>query len=45
MEIRKLTESDYDTFMELYQELDELHVQARPDCFIHRSKYVFEKKL
>ena len=38
MEIRKLAESDYDKFMELYQELDELHVQARPDCFIHRNK-------
>ena len=38
MEIRKLTGSDYDKFMELYQKLDELHVQARPDCFIHRNK-------
>ena len=38
MEIRKLTESDYDMLSELYMELDEFHVQARPDCFIHRDK-------
>ena len=38
MEIRKLTESDYDMVIELYRELDELHVQARPDCFVHRNK-------
>ena len=29
MEIRKLAESDYDAVLELYQALDELHVQAR----------------
>ncbi len=38
MEIRKLTESDYDKVIELYKELDELHVQARPDFFVHRDK-------
>ncbi len=38
MEIRKLTESDYDAVMELYYELDELHVKARPDYFVHREK-------
>lgn len=38
MEIRKLTQSDYDRVIELYKELDELHVQARPDCFVHRDK-------
>lgn len=38
MEIRNLTESDYDKVIELYQELDELHVQARPDYFVHRDK-------
>ena len=38
MEIRKLTESDYDMVIELYRELDELHVQARPDYFVHRNK-------
>ena len=38
MEIRKLTESDYDMVIELYKELDEFHVQARPDYFVHRDK-------
>ena len=38
MEIRKLTQSDYDRVIELYKELDELHVQARPDCFVPRDK-------
>ena len=38
MEIRKLTESDYDLVAELYKELDEVHVQARPDYFVHRDK-------
>ena len=38
MRIRKLVESDYDMAVELYRELDEMHVQARPDCFAHRDK-------
>jgi len=38
MEIRKLLESDYDQVIELYTQLDEFHVQARPDCFVHREK-------
>lgn len=38
MEIRKLTASDHDRAAELYSELDELHVQARPDYFVHREK-------
>ena len=38
MEIRKLIESDYDTVAELYKELDEMHVQGRPDYFVHRDK-------
>lgn len=38
MEIRKLTESDYDMVSERYMELDEMHVQARPDCHVHRDK-------
>lgn len=38
MEIRKLIESDYDMVAELYKELDEMHVQARPDYFVHRDK-------
>ena len=39
MEIRKLIESDYDMVAELWKELDEMHVQARPDYFVHRDKY------
>ena len=38
MEIRKLKDSDYEMVIELYRELDELHVQTRPDCFVHRGK-------
>ena len=38
MEIRKLAESDYDQVIELYEALDEFHVQARPDFFVHRAK-------
>ena len=38
MEIRKLVESDFTMVIELYKELDEMHVQARPDYFIHRDK-------
>ena len=37
VKIRKLIESDYDQVIELYAQLDELHVQARPDCFVHRE--------
>lgn len=40
MEIRKLTEADYDQVIGLYTQLDEFHVQARPDCFVHRQKDV-----
>ena len=38
MEIRKLTEADYDMVIELYMQLDEMHVQARPDYFVHRER-------
>ena len=38
MEIRKLIESDYDMVAELWKELDEMHVLARPDYFVHRDK-------
>ena len=38
MEIRTLIESDYDQVIELYTQLDVLHVQARPDCFVHREQ-------
>lgn len=37
MDIRKLIESDYEMVIGLYKELDELHVQARPDYFVHRD--------
>lgn len=38
MEIRKLTESDYDQLNALFQALDDMHVQARPDYFISRDE-------
>lgn len=38
MKIRKLAESDYHQMVALYKELDELHVQARPDYFVHREE-------
>ena len=38
MMIKKLTEADYSKVIELYTYLDEIHVQARPDCFVHREK-------
>lgn len=38
VKIRKLVESDYDQVIELYAQLDEFHVQSRPDCFVHREK-------
>lgn len=38
VEIRTLEEADYDQVIELYAKLDELHVKARPDCFVHRGK-------
>ena len=38
MIIRKLAECDYDKVIELYTELDELHVLARPDFFVRRDK-------
>ena len=37
MEIKKLTEEDYDRYIVLYRQLDEMHIQARPDCFVHRE--------
>lgn len=37
MELRKLTASDYDAALELYEALDEFHIQARPDYFVHRE--------
>ena len=36
--IRKLIESDYYDVVDLYAQLDEFHVKARPDCFVHRDK-------
>lgn len=37
MKIRKLEVGDYASMLALYQELDEFHAQARPDCFVHRD--------
>ena len=34
MEIRKLTESDYEQVLELYVALDDFHAKARPDCCV-----------
>lgn len=38
MDIRKLTEADYDEMIVLYKQLDAFHADARPDCFIHRDE-------
>lgn len=38
MKIQKLTEADYPQVGALYKALDDLHAQARPDCFIYREK-------
>ncbi len=38
MEIRKLTESDYEQVLEQYTALDALHAEARPDYFVLREK-------
>ena len=38
MEIRKLTVDDHDEVEELFYQLDEFHVQNRPDCFVHKDK-------
>lgn len=38
MKIRKLTEADYGQMTELYNGLDSLHVEARPDYFVPREK-------
>lgn len=38
MKLRKLTLSDYEEMLALCKALDELHVEARPDCFIHRDE-------
>ena len=37
MTIRNLTETDYPQMLELFRALDQLHVDARPDFFIHRE--------
>ncbi len=45
MILRKLTETDYPAVLEQYRELDELHVNARPDYFLTRKKEdVFPKE-
>lgn len=45
MEIRKLREQDYNQYFPLYQQLDEMHIQARPDYFAHRDIYPRETYL
>ncbi len=37
MEIRTLTEQDYEQVLELYTQLDVMHAQARPDYFALRD--------
>ena len=37
MELRMLTSADYEEMLVLYKALDEFHVEARPDYFIHRD--------
>lgn len=38
MELRRLTEADYEQMLELYTQLDTLHAQARPDCIALREE-------
>lgn len=38
VKIRQLVECDYDQVIDLYTQLDEFHVQGRPDCFVPREK-------
>ncbi len=38
MNIRKLTEVDYISALELFFELDKLHAEARPDWFVERAR-------
>ena len=38
MTLRNLTSADYEEMLALYEALDELHVEARPDCFVHRDE-------
>lgn len=38
MELRKLTSADYREMLVLYKALDEFHVEARPDYFVHRDE-------
>ena len=38
MELRKLTSADYAEMLALYKALDEFHVEARPDYFVHRDE-------
>ena len=38
MLLRTLTWEDYPAMIKLYRELDEMHVEARPDYFVHRDE-------
>ena len=37
MVIRKLVAEDYEPLLKLYLQLDKMHVEARPDYFLHRN--------
>lgn len=44
MVIRALNENDYEPLAQLYLQLDAMHVNARPDCFVPRkSEEVYPK--
>lgn len=38
MTIRNLTSGDYEAVLELDKELDQFHVDSRPDCFLMRDE-------
>ncbi len=38
MELRNLTQADYSAMLALYQQLDHMHVEARPDYFVDREE-------
>lgn len=38
MTLRRLTREDYDAVEEMTRELDRIHAQARPDCFVLREE-------
>lgn len=38
MVIRRLNENDYESLVDLYYQLDEVHAFARPDYILHRTR-------